>query len=332
MTHTATAAPSRSEVLRSAPSRRAIRRVLIVLAAGVVLTAGLVVLDGLFSPQRVAAEFFAALADRDAEAALGRLDPEIVSGGALLNSAALTSAGYSPPQSAHVDSVDVGDHGDTTVARVSFRLGDAPAVADLHLVRSGHSYALFQRWRIQDGVYSVTVNTPALDQVEVAGIRVAAGTAVSAFPGTYEARLPGNPLLDAAAITVQAAPGAPPGQLQPTVKSSALAEVGKQVTNYLNTCAISTELVPPGCPFSDSSSVAVTNVKWTISRYPRSALQATGDGVRLVTKAGGDGEARVTALVLNADGTSFPDSATTTFTVEGDVTVENGAIRWRPSS
>jgi hypothetical protein len=329
-TAAATAVPTRAQVLRSAPSRRAIRRVLIVLAAGVVLTVGLVVLDRLFSPQRVTARFFAALAARDAEAALGQLDPETAPAGALLNPVALTSAGYDPPRSAHVDSVDVGERGDTAVARVSFRLGDASAVADLQLVRSGHSYALFQHWRIQDGVSSVTVNTPVLDQVEVAGIRVAAGTAVSAFPGTYQARLPDNPLLDAATITVEAAPGAPPGQLEPTVKRSALTEVGKQVTSYLNTCAISTQLVPPGCPFSEPSSVTVTDVKWTISRYPRSTLQATGDGVRLVTTA--DGEARVTAQVLNSDGTSFSDSDTTTFTVEGDVTVDNGAIRWRPAS
>ena len=320
--------PALSQVLRSPPSRRDVRRAAAILAAAVVAAAGLIVLNGLFTPGRAAEGFFAALANRDFDGARARLTAQPGPDEPLLASAQLADDGYTPPRHARVESVEVGDDGDAATARVAFEIGDSPVVTELQLVRSGRSWLLFQGWRVQEGQFAVLVDAPNATEVEVAGVRVPANAAVPAFPGSYQAKLPDNPLLEAAPVTAYALGGEQPAELEPNVKATANEQVGKQITDYLARCARSTELQPPGCPFGTSSSDTVTGVRWGILSYPKSKLEATADGIVVTTTS--SGEAEVTGVIPYYDGTSYPFSDSVSFDVDGQVTVENGRVRWQP--
>jgi hypothetical protein len=324
----ATAMPALSQVLRSPPSRRAVRRAAAILAAAVVVAVGLIVLNGLFTPERAAEGFLAALANRDFDDARARLAVQPGTAGPLLESARLTDDGYTPPRRARVESVQVGDDGNSATARVAFEIGGSTGVTELQLVRSGRSLLLFPRWQVQGGQYTVSVTAPNATEVEVAGVRVAANVAVPAFPGSYQAQLPDNPLLEAAPVTAYALADAPPAELVPSVKATARDQVGRQITDYLTKCAGSTELEPPGCPFGTSSSDPVTGIRWRIQTYPETTVEATADGIVLSTAS--SGQADVTGMTQYSDGTSYPFSDTVSFDINGRVTLENGAVRWQP--
>jgi hypothetical protein len=193
--------PALSQVLRSPPSRGAVRRAAAILAAAVVVAVGLIVLNGLFTPERAAEGFLAALANRDFDDARARLAAQPGTAGPLLESARLTDDGYTPPRRARVESVQVGEDGNDATVRVAFEIGGSTGVTELQLVRSGRSLLLFPRWQVQGGQYTVSVTAPNATEVEVAGVRVPANVAVPAFPGSYQAQLPDNPLLESAPVT-----------------------------------------------------------------------------------------------------------------------------------
>jgi hypothetical protein len=324
-----TAVPGREDVLRRPPSRRAITRALLLVAAGIGVATGLVLVDRMFDPAHTATGYFGALADRDAGAALDRLDPDAGPAGALMNSDVLRSSAYTPPSAVRVGAVRLSDHGNSASVKVTFTAGGSSATADLPLIRSGHSFLLFQRWRIQSGAFPVTVVAPAIDEVDVAGVRVAAGAPVAAFPGAYLAGVPDNPLLTAAPAPVVAVPDAPPLVLQPTIRSGAGTAVGKQVRSFLDTCTLSTSIDPPGCPLSDTTYNDVTDVRWKIISYPQSTLQITGNQVLLTTT--GPGQAQWTGEQQDF-GESVPAGNTVSFEVAGEVQVRDGKVQWQPAS
>jgi hypothetical protein len=57
-------------------------------------------------------------------------------------------------------------------------------------------------------------------------------------------------------------------------------------------------------------------------------VEATADGIVLSTAS--SGQADVTGMTQYSDGTSYPFSDTVSFDINGQVTLENGAVRWQP--
>ena len=320
------AMPDPSQVLRPPPSRRAVRRAVAVIAGAAAIAAGLIVLnDRLFTPGQAAKRYFAALEARDFGAARGRLE-RAATEEPLIDSAMLPQDGYTPPAGAHVDNVQLDDNGSGATARVSFTVGGESAISTVRLVLSGRRLLIFPRWRVQDQ-YTISVAAPSGADVQIAGIQVSANEPVPAFPGAYQVGLADNPLLETDPVTAYALQGAPSATLAPRVKPQARAEVGKQINDLLSRCSRTADLAPSGCPFGATSDDPVTEVRWRILSKPTPTVEQSEDGVEVVTSQ--EGQVELTGLGENSDGSQYPVAETFSYSVNGPVTVENGAVQWQ---
>jgi hypothetical protein len=300
-----------------------------------------VVENQFFQPEHTVISFFDALGNRDATAARNLLLPPTDEeySQALLQPAALKSAGYSPPTAARVEQTDSKD--DRATVRVSFSLNGRRHALILDLRRDDHATAgLFHRWRIAGGVYPVSVSAAGVDSILAAGapIPFTVGTStltLAAYPGGYQVTLPDQPLWEAAPTVAYAGitdgvsdPGAV--TLEPTIKSGVRTTIDQQVRSYLDDCAKSTTLAPDNCPFSKYSYYEVRDVRWTIVKYPQYAVGRSYSGQAVVTNTG-DGEADVTGQEVWSYGSgTYPYSASATFRVSGTVAVTGSAVTFQP--
>ncbi|HWS38983.1 MAG TPA: zinc ribbon domain-containing protein [Actinoplanes sp.] len=301
----------------------------VLVSAGAVLASVLVLWGGLaavqstvFSPEAVVEDYFAALAARDAAAALATLEtaPE--------QETLPMTDDYQPPAGmvvTAVDETDVGSEGEWREVQVSYRLGDTPRQETLYLRRQdGKRFGLFDRWRIVGGVGGIAV--PA--DTELSGLQVAgttltggeAGIVAIAFPGTYQVGLADNLLMtaDPAPVEVNLADAAAPG-LTPRLKDTASEQVIKAVHEFVDTCAKRTELNPAGCPFGYYSWATATNVKWRIDTYPTLKVELNGSTVTVGFTDPGKATVSYTAY-------GEPQTATSGIYAGGSVTVEDGKV------
>lgn len=330
-------------ILQPRSYRRHVLVGVIVVGAVVVALCAVQAVEWLFfRPQHTVSAYFDALAARDAAAAGRLLDDGGDDGvaAAVLGPEALTSDGYTPPADVRIRGVQTSD--DIAYVEVSFELGGERRDLTLHLRRDGRRIAgLFDRWRILDGRYPVSVRAPGLDAVVVAGVPVpfpegAHEVTVAAFPGAYSVALPEHPLFTAAEATLYA-PGVvsedfdPTVEIIPAITPTGRDEVERQVRAYLDACADRTELAPEDCPFSMFTYGDVRSVRWQIDRYPTIsvAVDARGRGafvVETITR----GFAVAVWEEVAWDGSAVEHTDEVAFSVSGIVTVSGGRATFRP--
>jgi hypothetical protein len=339
------AADTRGVLTDPRPDRRPLTIAVIVLAV-LALAAGVlqVVQRDVYGPAHTVTAFFDALDRRDAVAARRLLAP--VGDGydhTLLQNAALKPDGYTPPEDVGVEKVEDVDNGAAT-ARVSFLLGGGRHTLDLALRADRHAAGgLFRGWRITGGLYPLEVNAAGVDTVLVSGVAVAlttdgsmggSGAVLAALPGGYRVSLPDQPLWEAAPTTAYAGftdreADTGTATLRPTVKSSARTLIDQQVRSYLDSCARSTELAPPNCPFAAYSFYDdVRDVHWKITTYPSYTLDEDYSG-HLVVSGSDEGEADVTGQEVDGFGEAYPLRYSDDFTIEGRVVVSGNTVTFQ---
>ena len=309
-----------------------------VFAALVLGVTGLKIVEGrYFRPASAVVAFFAALADRDADAAVARLAVDPTGDSALLRAAVLRSDGYTPPSGVRVRSSELMEERATVEAE--FRVGGTGHRRLFSLVRDTSATAgLFYRWRIDGGVFPLDVAAGGVDTVRVAGAPVALAApeygqpSLLAFPGSYRVTLPEQPLLEAPASVVHVTASDmeyASVRVEPVIKSGARAAVDQQIRAYLDDCAEQPVLEPVGCPFSSYPFGEVRDVRWKITEYPRYDL-AVDDGGTILTDVR-YGRATVTGKLVSTFGGDSTYKDTVSFPVAGTITASNGTIAFLPA-
>jgi hypothetical protein len=318
--------------------RRPGRRKAVLAGAGVILlllAAVYAVRSTVASPESTVAAYFAALADRDAGAALRVTAPEVAGqvDRTVINEAVLGSPDYTPPGQVSVSGVTV--DGRDAVAEVSFAIEGRPYQVALRLRRDeGVVDAVLHRWLVIDGVGSLLLGEVP-GQITVNGQPVAAYDAVGprilpALPGGYRIGVPdGDPLWEPRTTPAQVAP-----QRATEVDAALVArpavedEVDRQMVRLLDMCAASTELVPPGCPFGYPVAGSAEDVAWRIVRYPAIGLAAGSDpgDQTAVVRTTREGEAVVTGTRRFVG--RFVDMVP--IPVAGTVRVSGGTVVFQP--
>lgn len=250
------------------------------------------------SPESTVDAYFAALADRDPDAALRVTAPEIADqvDRVVISDPVLGSDGYTPPEQVSVTGVTVEDR--DAVADVAFRIDGHPYRVSLRLRREG---TVRPRWLVIDGVGSLLLGQVP-EQITVNGQPVAAYDAqgpriLPALPGGYRIGVPdGDPLWQPRSLPARVAPQRATEVDAILVARPAIREqVDRQVVRLLDACADSTELVPPGCPFGYAVAGSAEDVQWRIVNYPNIGLSAPSEGGGLaVVHTAREGEAMVT--------------------------------------
>ncbi|HEY8473598.1 MAG TPA: hypothetical protein VIL37_13310, partial [Natronosporangium sp.] len=205
------------------------------------------------APESAVRDFFGALANRDAAAALSASAPEVRDQPVreLLSDEVLAADSYHPPDRVEVTEARV--EGTVAVVAVEYRIDRQEYTATLQLRRDdGLVNAIRQRWLVLDGIGKLTL-TDVPEEITVNGLPIAAYDAqgpriLPALPGSYQVGVPeDNPLWNPIAVTAQVEPQVTtevsvPLEARPAVR----AEIERQVTELLDSCAMSPELEPPG--------------------------------------------------------------------------------------
>ncbi|MDG4840554.1 M48 family metalloprotease [Micromonospora sp. WMMD967] len=286
-----------------------------------------------FRPQAAVEGFFAALADRDSEAALGHLSDQGAGTDTTLLDRLLRGEGYQPPTDVEVSSLE--RDGDTATATVAYRLADARQTATLTLERDKESTAgLFHGWRLTGG--PIALNSSIADPgVRLNGVELPVATEgppLVLLPGVYTATGPANALSETPNTTVVADPGqsAATLQLTPVLKPAAAEAVDAQVRAWLDECAKQTVTAPQGCPFRYYGGSA-QKVTWKILEYPKLALELTGPAAAQVTTPPETrGRVQVSGTNTYFGGTS-PFTDEDALTVTGVATADGDNVAFRPS-
>ena len=296
-------------------------------------TSGLGVVQwAFFRPQAAVDGFFAALADRDSDAALGYLADQPSGADTKLLAQLLRGKGYQPPTDVEITSLERDSDSDTAKATVAYRLGDTRETTTLTLRREDETTAgLFHGWRLSGGP------TPLNRAIAEPGVRLngvelpvaTEGAPLVLLPGSYTATGPSSALSETPPATVLVGPGETAAvlQLAPVLKPAAIAAVETQVRAWLDECAKQTVAAPPGCPFSYSSSTQ--KITWKILEYPKLAVELTGPSSAQVSTPYETQGRAVASGTTTYFGTTSPFTDEDAFTVAGVATADGDRITFR---
>lgn len=281
------------------------------------------------SPESTIEAYFAALADRDAEAALRLTAPEVAPGQPdVINDAVLRSPDYVPPAEVSVSRVTVTDR--TAAADVAFTVDGQPhRVEQLRLRREGGlAGSLRPRWLLVDAFGTlllrevpeqITVNGQPVAAYDTLGARI-----LDALPGGYQIGVPeGDPLWQPRAVPARVGPqDATEVDVSLVPRPALRDEVDRQVVRLLDQCATSIELLPPDCPFGYQVSGGAEDVQWRIATYPNIGVSAGEDSDQplAVVHTAREGEAVITGTrrFVGRFEETVPIPVTGTVTVSGD--------------
>lgn len=314
-------------LLPTLPSRTGLITLVVLSVGLLVLTMPILVVRSVFyGPDDTIGRYFAALRDRDPVAAIAQLQ-ESDRGravGPLISAAALSGPGYLPPGKPTIVSLDTTDDDATAVVR--YDVGGTTITTTLRLHR-GRASNLLDRWRLADGPASVSVAVTG--PVQVGGLDLPGGLPEGdgqflALPGGYVVKAAETPLLTSSAVT--AVPGQAEAAVSQRVRPEVLTEVDRQVQAYVDTCARSTLLRPPGCPFAGSSYSFVSPIRWQITRNPKVNVDLDPDGTVTVSTAT-QGAYRVTG----GPGSYDTSGDTGTFNISGTVVANGQTVQFVPN-
>ncbi|GAB3940790.1 hypothetical protein GCM10027614_25030 [Micromonospora vulcania] len=321
---------------RSGPvgSRRTWLLVGALLLVACVGTGGLGIVQwAFFRPQAAVGGYFAALADRDSDAALGFLteqDRATVTDRRLL-AQLLRGEGYKPPTDVEISRLE--RDGDDATAEVAYRLAGERRTTTVTLHRDDEATAgLFHGWQVLGGLIPLNVGVAGpgvrLNGVELPG--ATEGPALVLLPGAYTATGSSSALSEAPTETVPVGPGQSEATLGlvPVLKPAAVAAVEARVRTWLDECAKQTVAAPPGCPFRYYGGGA-QKVTWKILEYPKLAVELTGPATAQVgTPFETQGRVQVSGTTTYFGGSS-PFSEEDEFTVAGVATADGDTVAFR---
>jgi hypothetical protein len=334
---TAPAAPAGGRGQAWRPSRRA----LIALAAVVVVAvAGGAVLTVLRltapTPSSTVEDYFAALADGDADRALTLVADRAQYDTAtypLLTGAALADEADRPREVSVADEQPLGSDDGLAYrgVRVSYRAGSAAVTQTVVVVE------LDDRFQLQSPFVPVLVSGASGRPVSVNGVALGdRDVDTVAFPGAYSATAQGNALWAEATVTgvpQDAGYGDPavtiafePPALAPDAEDAIRAEV----RSALETCAASTQAAPRGCPFALYSFWSQpTSVKWTITVFPTVTVSAGGalfGGATAQITSERSGSVSYQATYTDVGGAERTESGDQEFQVQGTARADGSGI------
>lgn len=249
--------------------------------------------------------------------------------------------GYRRPTDLAV--VDVSVTGDSGAVRVRYRLGGERHESPI-LVERDAGIGL-RGWSIVGGATGyLDVVSATAKSARVAGTTVttipAARTgggrtgATEALLGVYTVTAADDPLYASEPATVAVTGEARGSRVTPvaltlTVKPAVLAEVERQIREFLDGCARVAEFAPRRCPFAHQKVIyRPADPKWTVDDYPRievrEADRLSAGNAPLSVRTVAPGHATIS---YTSDG--VPQSATVEITVRGGVTVDGtGKVSW----
>lgn len=329
-------------LLIAAVGRRRVWIVLAVIPAVIALSAvGVVAALGAFAPgpRQVVADFFAALAARDASRSPA-LDQ--CSGNPLCGPRALRT-GYEPPRDVTVGT-DIGD-GTGRLVEVFYTVNGRDVSDMVDLYRADTTGLSPRRWRIarapgaQITVIDRTAAPITLAAVVFTGPRAAPRLSAWVPSGTYTVTRDATPLLQAARTSVTV--GAPATVVLPVVMQPTVTAVAQQlIRDRIDGCAAQRSFTPTAAPFPHGCPMAYHPLHtasgepdWTVLAYPQLSLQPADDGTVTVTAAA---PGKAVIHYQWSDELAEPRRVNSAaeiveFTVTGRIAVTNGAFEWQPS-
>jgi len=188
----------------------------------------------------------------------------------------------------------------------------------------------------------VAVDGPSGLSVDMAGVAVEAAVAgidERVLPGTYAIGLAADPLFTAQTASVAAylAPSAAPrpATLRVALTPAATAKIDTAVGAWLDGCAASPELAPPGCPFRAVPTPGVTysGGRWDIRSRPELAPPAWSPqdgGWRVAAAAPGYASFSAQAMQGGLHGTA--STGINPFGVSGTAIRSGDGFRFQPSA
>ena len=212
-------------------------------------------------------DFFTALRSRDAAAALALTDRRVHP---LTTSAMIKNSGYRPPSKWKAKIVHGGFRA-ATVA-VSYTIDGRRLSQNVQLERIGYRSGVFSRWSVS--------SMPELNVIMPSTGLLVAGTEVSAeqslrhapvLPGSYLVEVPKNSIValkeQVVALPSRASQSESP--ILAAISPGAQKKAEAAVKSLFASCAKSTDLQPPGCPFAGATGCnTVSPVHWTIAGIP----------------------------------------------------------------
>jgi hypothetical protein len=324
--------PTGPSLLPTHPSPVALISLLATVLAVLVITLPVLTLRwAFFGPDDSVRNYYAALADRDADAAWQYVLADNVTRSAYptLGRRALRDPGYTPPSKVRISAVRT--DGAKATAQVSYELAGSAYAETVDLKRLGGPDHSLRRWYLENALRGLPVSAGEGVVVSVAGNAIAVsgrGNDVPVFPGRYVVGLPDNPMLEADPVTVTA--GASESvALSPRLRSTIVQQIDQQVRQYLDGCAAKTELAPAGCPFGATSYYDVTSVSWRITRYPTLTYRLGEDFGVVVVGTASNGSAQVNARTTSTYSPTLSDEQP--FSVSGNATVSGGTVAFTPT-
>ena len=227
-------------------------------------------------PEDVVEKYFAALVDRDADAALALIDDRPREE-TLLGDDTLKHPDYTPPGNLYVERVPVFPvtKKSPVVVRATYLIGPQRHELDLALVHKAFG------WRISIGWADLPANTRTVSPLIVAGTVVPKRdrSTVPAFPGAYVVRLAEQPLFEASPVTVYAGRANGGNGLELRLRGPHQDELERQVREYLDTCAGQPDFTPHHCPFGRASGGQdPPTLSRKVVHYPSLLMRAENDG------------------------------------------------------
>lgn len=273
--------------------------------------------------------YFDALDARDGAAAAALTGES----GPLWATGALVS-GYTPPEHVTVVSVSDGAAADVTrreglsYAKVTVNYSLDGVLVEQPITVSRDASGRVRDWSIASGAGGTLTVGAAGGSWKAAAMAVpATEQSTSAPPGVYEVEVTGGPLFTDVVTTAAVAGGdAGSGGNTLALRPKATVEVQRQVDAFADECAAAEDIDWSGCYWADDSGPvsAVDDAEWAVMRYP--VVQLTVDG----------GTVAVSGTLGEATGSYRDDLSGPVRTIHadiyvgGEVTVEGGAIVWRP--
>lgn len=280
------AAERSTVLLPTRPPTAGLVAVAVVTGILLALTLPLVVVRGvLYTPEDTVERFFAALSDRDADAAWEQVD----GGGTrsttnpLLSNEALGDPGYTPPEKVSVTDVDI--EGKAATVAVEYEVAGGPMTGTLQLRRGGEDTGLIDRWRLSAGFLLSLPVVSGDPDLRIAGRTLpddgSYGTSAEALPGAYRLSLADSALLEVVPAVVIA--GTPAGDgVTRQLKAGVDEKIRVQVRAWLDRCVQSTQVDPPGCPFGYSPYTEVQSISWQLTAEPDVRIEPDGSNTDAV--------------------------------------------------
>jgi hypothetical protein len=269
-----------------------------------------------FTPEAVIQDWYDALGDRDASAAIALLKtPPLKSEQTLMVDAVITSI---PRPSGIKQSWN-----EDGSAGVNAEFDDDAYDTTWTLHRSGHRLGIFPRWKIDASPALLTVDRnqgSSSSALTINGVKVETGV-YPVFPGKYEAKLAaGGPWGATSDSTTTNGTEDSSVSLSADIASGAREAASQAVNQYLDDCAeAATTLDDTDCPFDSYSYYdQVSDVKWSITEYPDVEVTVDSSGQLAVSSDYDAGTAHVEATGIwldDVDKISDDDA----FSVQGTV-------------